>query len=59
MNATHNRQDRLERMTSLSLKSWQSATGPDAAKSEKRHGRGDGMGTNHLRAYVSIQSCAV
>ena len=30
MNATHNRQDRLERMTSLSLKSWQSATGPDA-----------------------------
>ena len=30
MNATHNRQDRLERLTSLSLKSWQSATGPDA-----------------------------
>jgi len=30
MNAIHNRQDRLERMTSLSLKSWQSATGPDA-----------------------------
>ncbi|MBR9986111.1 MAG: GNAT family N-acetyltransferase, partial [Desulfosarcina sp.] len=30
MNATHSRQDRLERMTSLSLKSWQPATGPDA-----------------------------
>jgi GNAT-family acetyltransferase (TIGR03103 family) len=32
MNATHSRQDRLERMTSLSLKNWESATGPDAVR---------------------------
>lgn len=30
MNHSHGRRDRLERATSLSLKSWQPATGPDA-----------------------------
>ncbi|WP_319406028.1 N-acetylglutaminylglutamine synthetase [uncultured Desulfosarcina sp.] len=35
MNATHNRQDRLDRMTSLSLKNWQPATGPDAVSLKK------------------------
>ncbi|MFO7714438.1 N-acetylglutaminylglutamine synthetase [Desulfosarcina sp.] len=32
MSSHHRRKDRLERMTSLSLKNWQSATGPDAMR---------------------------